>query len=374
MFDGALQFRVSAEACPGSIPDTKRTVAHDAVAPAPSPERPIAWVEPTEPFWQLALKNFGLTLATLGVYHFWGRAEARRKVMNAIRVNGRPLDYTGTGREAFLSFVVGIAVAALVVGVVLTLFHQATAGGTNLDGIREFRWQRLLITLPMLFLLGSVVYRKRQHVLRRTWLGGQRFDLSGHAWSYAWQHFWSAFLVPLTLGWAAPWRASRLEQRKIAEMHYGGQHFEVKRSLRPLYGAFAVLWFGGGVVYVATLVVLSRYIGPEILAALGGVSLRPLAKPDVMKQAAVVLGIGLLPLFALLLVYRKVWIEHLVSGVGFKQGRLRLAVPTLSYLWLTASNMILVISSLGALAPVAEARHVRFLLAHLEVSGDLALA
>lgn len=374
MFDGALQFRVSAEACPGSIPDTKRTVAHDAVAPAPSPERPIAWVEPTEPFWQLALKNFGLTLATLGVYHFWGRAEARRKVMNAIRVNGRPLDYTGTGREAFLSFLVGAIVAVVVVGIVLTLFHQATSGGTNIDGIREFRWQRLLISVPMLFLLGSVVYRKRQHTLRRTWIGSQRFDLSGHAWAYAWQHFWSAFLVPLTFGWAAPWRASRLETRKIDEMHYGGAHFRSARNLRPLYGAFAVLWFGGGVVYVGTLVVLSRCIGPEILAALGGVTLQPLLKPDVLRQGALVLGVGLMPFVLLILIYRKVWLEHLISGIRFGQSSLRLAVPTASYVWLVATNLLMTVATLGALAPVAEARYVRFLLDHLEVSGPFEFA
>jgi uncharacterized membrane protein YjgN (DUF898 family) len=344
-----------------------------AAVPATETATPsISWVEPAENFWLLSLKNFGLTLATLGVYHFWGRAEARRHVMNSIRINGRPLDYTGTGREAFLSFVVGAIVAVSIVMVFLAMIKQAPAGA-GIEGLREIRWQRLTISLPLMFLLGSVVYRKRQHILRRTWLQGQRFDLSGWAWSYAWQHFWSAFLVPVTLGWAAPWRASRLEQRKISEMHYAGQKFRSVAVMKPLYRAFAIVWFGGGLIYLGTLVVLSMFIGHEILAAVNGLTLEPLANWYVVKTGLSIVGVGLLPLLVFLMLYRKVWVEHVVSGVAFDGGHFRLVMPTMKYLWLHVSNAALVVGTLGALHPVAEARHVRFLLAHLEVVGDLDL-
>jgi hypothetical protein len=34
--------------------------------------RPIRWAAPAENLWLLSIKNFGLTLATFGVYHFCG--------------------------------------------------------------------------------------------------------------------------------------------------------------------------------------------------------------------------------------------------------------------------------------------------------------
>lgn len=333
----------------------------------------VTWVEPSESFWLLAVKNFGLSLATLGIYHFWGRVEARRKVMNAIHINGRPLDYTGTGREAFVSFIIGAVVAGAVVTVMLGLLSQAVQGGAGIEGVRQTRWQRLTISLPMLFLLGSVVYRKRQHILRRTWLSGKRFDLSGWAWGYAWQHFWSAFLVPLTLGWAAPWRASRLERRKIEEMHYDGRHFTAETDLRPLYSSFALLWFGGGVIYVATLLVLSRYIGPEIVAAVQGLTLQPLADIEVLRQGACVIAGGMVPLAILMLLYRKAWTEHLVSSVSFGGEQLHLKLPRLAYLWICVTNIAMTVLTLGALAPVAEARLVRFILGHLDATGPITL-
>lgn len=330
---------------------------------------PIAWVEPAENIWLTSLQSFGLTLMTFGVYHFWGRAEARRRTTNAVHVNGRPLDHTGTGLEAFISFLVGALIAVSITTAFFAMMKGAP--GTGIEGMRQIRWQRLTISLPLLFLLGSVVYRKRQHILRRTWLNGQRFDVSGHAWGYALQHFWMAFLVPLTLGWAAPWRASRLEAIKIRDMHYGQTRFVAAPELKPLYKAFALLWFGGGFLYFATLIVLSLNIGPQLMAAIHGLTITPLTDADVLRRGLTVVVVGAIPLSLFALVYRKAMLEHQISCVAFEGGRLRLALPLASYLWLAITNFVLKVGSLGAFAPVAEARAMRYLISHLKVEGRL---
>jgi uncharacterized membrane protein YjgN (DUF898 family) len=303
------------------------------------------------------------------VYHFWGRAEARRRTTNAVHINGKPLDHTGTGLEAFVSFFIGALIAASITSLFLIMMKGTP--GTGIEGMRQIRWQRLTITLPLLFLLGSIVYRKRQHILRRTWLDGKRFDLSGHAWGYALQHFWMAFLIPLTLGWAAPWRASRLEAIKVREMHYGQTRFHAQPQLKPLYKAFALLWFGGGFLYFATLVVLSLNIGPQLVASIDGLSLVPLNDATVIRRGLTVLAVGLVPLSVFGLVYRKAMLEHQISSVAFDGGRLHLKLPLASYLWLAVSNFALRVGSLGAFAPVAEARSMRYLIAHLKVEGRL---
>ena len=360
----------------GHARNDSRDDAHtDALADAPaSPvstqDAPqIAWVEPSENIWLVSLKHFGLTLMTFGVYHFWGRAAARRRTTNAIHVNGKPLDHTGTGTEAFISFVIGAMIAISLVTLFLSMMQSGPGGGVG--GIAQIRCQRLTITLPLLFLLGSVVYRKRHHILRRTWLSGQRFELTGYAWGYALQHFWMAFLVPLTLGWAAPWRASRLEAIKIREMRFGDMRFHAKPELKPLYKAFAVLWFGGGFLYFTTLIVLSLQVGPQLMSAINGLSLVPLNDADVLRRGAIVLACGLVPLSVFGMIYRKAMLEHRISSIAFDGGQLRLRLPTAGYLWLTISNVLLRVGSLGCFAPVAEARTMRYMIGHLRVEGRL---
>lgn len=365
---------------PAAPPDTTDAEAalHVSGPPAaPSSARTgetaITWIEPRENLWVLALRDFGLTLATFGVYHFWGRAESRRRTINAIHVDGRPLDYTGTGKEAFVSFVVGMLVAVVIVGAFLMLFmSKATAGG--IEGVREIRWQRLSISLPLLFLMGSIAYRKRHHILRRTWLAGERFALSGHAWLYAWSHFWSAFLVPLSLGWAAPWRASRLERRKLSEMTYGALRFEADGELRPLYKAFALLWFGAGVVYFATLYILARYfIGAELVAAIEGATFAPILQRPVLGVLLPVAALAAVPIVFSILAYRKAWLEHLVSALRVGDSRLTLRMPLFGYIGLALSNAALTVGSLGAFAPVAHARWMRYVVRHVSTDGPLRL-
>jgi uncharacterized membrane protein YjgN (DUF898 family) len=339
--------------------------------------RPVTWVEPDESLWILSLRNFGLTLATFGVWYFWGSVEARRRIVGSVRINGRPLDHTGNGMEGFVSFLIGAVVAASLVSLFVTLFIQtgAAAGvAGGVDGLRAFRWQRLAITLPLLFLIGSAVYRKRRHILRRTSLDGRRFDLVGHPWHYAAWHFVTAFLIPLSAGWAAPWRASRLEAMKIKAMRYEGVRFDASSTLRPLYKAFALLWVGGGFLYVVTLVVLARFIGPEILGSVYGGTLVPLQSAGVARQGLVILAVGLVPLFAIVLIYRKAWLEHRVSSLVVDGARFRLDMPTSTYMRLAASNAALTIGSLGAFAPVAEARLIRAVVGHLRVDGELTFA
>jgi uncharacterized membrane protein YjgN (DUF898 family) len=351
------------------------TVVSEASQPllAASASGEIVWVEPRDNLWLLALKNYGLALATFGVYHFWGRVEMKRRMVNAVQVAGRRLDFTESGREAFISFALGAVIATSIVSAFVFLFVFGGAGdnGVTMNGIREFRWQRLTISLPLLFLLGSITYRKRHHNLRRTWVGRERFGLNGDAWSYAWRHFWTAFLVPLTLGWAAPWRAGTLEARKINEMEHGSLRFNAVGDMSGLYRSFALVWFGGGLLYVGMLIVLARYIGPELLAAINGLTLVPLKSWDVALTGGKIVGMALLPLIVVALLWRKSWIEYQISSIGFDGGRLQLHLPTRTYLALALSGIGLSVVSLGCFRPVAQTRMLRFIVSNIRVEGRL---
>ncbi len=341
---------------------------HEASEPhAPNaPAQLVTFVEPAESFLSLSIRNFGLTLATLGFYSFWAKAEARKQLHRALRIGGAPLDYTGTGREAFKAFLLGTLTTVMFVSAFVWFFVK-TGGGTGQlrQSLGEFRYQRLFITLPLLFLLGSVVYRKRKEILRRTWWRGQHFDLDGQPWAYALQHFWTAFLVPLTLGWAGPWRANRLERRKIGDMCLGAQRFRAVGGVAPLYRAFAALWFGGGTIYVATMVLVGLTIGPEVLAALEGQTLTPLLQPETLKTGLGVLAFGLTPVFGFLLYYRAAWIEHQISSLVFDGQRLDVKLPKMQFAGLMLWNSFVKFISFGAFTPVADAALMRFVVARI---------
>ena len=335
----------------------------------------ITWIEPDESFLQLTLRHIALILATCGLYLFWARAEARRKLHRCIHVGGRPLDYTGTGHEAFISFVIAALTAIVMMQAFFFFVKPALLAGGDASGGgfigNTFRWQRLSISLPLVFLLGSVAYRKRQHILRRTWWAGQRFDLSGQAWGYAWTHFWTAFLVPLTLGWAAPWRAHALEKRKTQETRHGTRMLGAVHSVKSLYATFAVFWFGGITIYLATVFTLGLTIGHEIIAATDTLSLTPLLGPGVATKGVMIAMAGVLPLALLATAYQGAWLEHQVSGIVFQDARLKLRLPKLAFVGFCIENAVLKVGTLGLLAPVADARMARFLIAHLSVEGEL---
>ncbi len=330
------------------------------------PERLITFVEPAESFLSLSIRNFGMTLATLGFYSFWARADARKQLHHALRIKGQPLDYTGTGREACIAFLMGIATMAAVVSLSLWfLFKSGVNAGQISRGVGEFRLQRLLVTLPLLFLLGSVAYRKRKEILRRTWWRGEHFDLNGQPWAYAFHHFWTAFLVPLTLGWAGPWRASWLERRKINEMCLGDHRFQAVGGVTNLYRAFAALWFGGGTIYVATMVLIGVTIGDEVLGAVARQTLAPLMNAKTLTTGAWVLSIGLTPVIGFILFYRAAWIEHQISSLVFDDQQLELTLPKWRFAGLMLWNSFIKLVSFGAFAPVADAALVRFIVARI---------
>ena len=54
----------------------------------------------------LSIVNFLLNLVTLGFYRFWAKTRVRRHIWSSVHVNGEPLEYTGTGKELFIGFLV----------------------------------------------------------------------------------------------------------------------------------------------------------------------------------------------------------------------------------------------------------------------------
>jgi uncharacterized membrane protein YjgN (DUF898 family) len=328
----------------------------------------LTWTQPRGMIG-LSFTNFLLKIVTLGIYGFWGKTEVRRRIWSSIRLNGEPLRYTGTGKELFFGFLIVFGVVVL--PVMLSSLVAALAFGPNSIGMQIYQ-----ITLYAVFflLLGVGIHRAQRYRLARTIWRGVRGGLDGSSWGYAITHFWTGLLVLVTLGWASPWRTTRLQGLIFNDMRFGDRHFRFDASAGPLYPRFAVLWIGGFVIF-------SLVIGVTTFGMMrAGIDAGAMDRPDPM-QIARILGIiygamfvGFLFYGVLSAWYRAGMMNHFAAHTTFEGLGFCGSATTGSLIWLTISNLLIVIFTFGLLAPVAQARSARYFVTRLSIAGEAPLA
>ena len=68
------------------------------------------------PLFRLATVNSVLTLITLGIYRFWARTRVRRYIWSSTTAGGDSFQYTGSGLEKLLGFLVAVVILAFSLG------------------------------------------------------------------------------------------------------------------------------------------------------------------------------------------------------------------------------------------------------------------
>ena len=317
----------------------------------------IGWQEPHGFVW-LSIKNFLLAILTLGIYSFWGKTEVRRRIWNAIRINGEPLEYTGTGGELFKGFLL----AMLLVGGGAFAYGLLVAAFVGPDS-PLFDMAILPLYVVFFWLFGLASYRTWRYRLRRTRWRGIRGTLTGSPVAYANLAFLSSLVVPLSLGWAAPWRNKMLYERVTNETRIGTANlqFEQVRSLAPLYKAFALPW----------LLAVSL---PIVLAITLPVAAINADANQAGLVVVLVVGAVLLALLWAYFRYRAITMNWLANHTLLHDGRFRLDLNTGEFIRLLLGNLLIAALSLGILMPVVQKRLVRHIVERLSFDGTVNLA
>lgn len=140
------------------------SVAQSSTAPVPvASANRISWVPPPGGFFGLSLLNGLLRILTLGVYHFWGKTEVRQRIWSAVRVDGEPLEYRGTGGELFRGFLIVFALVLVPLG--LTTIAVPLLWGPQIAGRGLIE---ITIWLIVFTLWGFGIHRARRYRLSRT--------------------------------------------------------------------------------------------------------------------------------------------------------------------------------------------------------------
>ena len=75
-----------------------------------APERAIRFTGNWREYLPIAASNVLLIIVTLGIYRFWAAARQRRYLWSRTEVIGDRLEWSGTGKEMFIGFLVVMAV------------------------------------------------------------------------------------------------------------------------------------------------------------------------------------------------------------------------------------------------------------------------
>ena len=335
--------------------------------PSDSDKR-IAWVHPQGGFFGLSLLNGLLRILTLGVYHFWGKTEVRQRIWSAIRLDGEPLEYRGTGGELFRGFLIVFLFVLLPLGIITfvvpLLLGQKVGGRGGFEGLA---W------LIIFVLWGVGIHRARRYRLSRTRWRGIRAGLSGNSAPFAWTYLWTTLLIPFTLGWILPWRAARLQRALFNQTQFGDKTFTFEGRAGPLYKRFWLVWVSAIVLFIGVSVAITMVVGVPY----PGTGPRPPAPlaPSLSREkiaAIVAIVFGALLVFAMIRAWYSSRMFNYFASVTQYQGcnfRLRATVPSL--IWLVASNYLIRTLSLTILSPIAEARSTRYIIDRLSLEGPI---
>ena len=249
----------------------------EGAASAPAPLNGAFLTEKSKLFG-LAFWTGLLTVLTLGIYRFWARTRLRRYIWSAIDAGGDSFEYTGTGLEKFLGFLIALVVLAVYLGLLqvgLSFIGFNLWGAVTLEpsGPRD-----VLIQLGVTYVTGLAVlplifyaqYRSRRYMLSRTRWRGLRFGLDAEALGYVWRALLYFALSLVTFGLLIPLATFRLEKYMTDRMWYGDAGFEQQGQWWRLYPAMKHLLIALGVLVLGGAVGIfgsTRGLGAVIIIA-----------------------------------------------------------------------------------------------------------
>ncbi len=312
---------------------------------------------------RLSLKLFFLRIFTLGLYHFWGKADVRRRIWAAIVLHGQPFEYTGTGKELFLGFV---AVSFLFIVPLYISFTILLLFKKNNFIVSEII-QNLFI-LVLLYLFGVAQYRARRYRLTRTRWRGIRWGMSGSSWRFGLVSFLTYLLIPISAGWIIPWRDRVLQNRLVNETRFGTTALKFDPHQINLYSSFAISWFGVIFILLVTGYLLFYFFGPQLTASFGQ---KVPPQPSTFAAFAVFLFLTYVLIVAANCVYHSKKFNCFIKATSIDQMKLELHATPLSLARLYLGNILLTTLTLGLATPIVQSRIVGYFVTRMSIEGSL---
>jgi uncharacterized membrane protein YjgN (DUF898 family) len=322
----------------------------DAAAPDSAFRFTGSWRE----FAPIALTNLLLTIVTLGIYRFWARARERRYLWSRTEFIDDSLEWTGTGREMFVGFLIVMAVLLPAILFIqfgfqaMVLRGQAAVAGLIL----------LTIYLGFFMLAGLARYRALRYRLSRTYWHGIRGGGEPGGWGFAFSFLWKTIVGTFVIGLLVPWAWTSLWNERWNKMSFGPHDFEASANTDGLMGRWMVVL--ATPLFAALIVVLAASQGgsnPATAAFLGLVTIAAI------YAVWAIVGLGFFAAYA-----RKVIGNLEMGGLRFE-----FTARSMDWLTLFLGHIGIVVATLGIGLAFISYRNWSFFIRHLEAFGEIDL-
>ncbi|MBA2920940.1 DUF898 family protein [Sphingomonas sp. MAH-20] len=305
-------------------------------------------------FAPIALTNLLLTIVTLGIYRFWARARERRYLWSRTEFIDDTLEWTGTGREMFIGFVIVMAVLLPAI-----LFVQFGFQAMILRGLVAPAFLLMLgLYLGFFALVGLARYRALRYRLSRTYWHGIRGGGEPGGWGFAFSYLWKTLVGAFVIGLLVPWAWTSLWNERWNRMSFGPHPFEASANTEGLMGRWMLVLATpilAGLVVVATA--SQGGSNPETVALMG------LATIFAIYAVWAIVGLGFFAAYA-----RKAIGSLEMGGLQFA-----FTARSMDWLKLFLGHVGIVLATLGIGFVFISYRNWAFFIRHLEASGEVSL-
>ncbi|MCZ4341754.1 YjgN family protein [Sphingomonadaceae bacterium G21617-S1] len=307
-------------------------------------------------FAPIAFTNLLLIIVTLGIYRFWAKTRERRYLWSRTDFIGDPLEWTGTGKELFIGFVM----AVLIFGVPLFLMQLVIQGLIFRGQIWLVVLAGFLFPFALLFVMGMARFRALRYRLSRTHWHGIRGGCDQKGLAYGWSYVWKSVVGGLFFGLMLPWSMIELWNQRWNEMSFGSHSFTAGADYGPLLRRLLIC-IGLAVLGIAALaIVMSGTVFAQGIAM------------------AVMAGLALILLLLFLIVvftaYYALFLRLAIGGMTLNRIDFAFTARSGHIARLLLGDLALLVCTLGLGFVFLSYRHWAFFIRHMEASGEVELA
>jgi len=340
----------------------------------------------------VALTNAVLVIVTFNAFIFWAKSNVRRYLWRTTFVQGEALFYSGDGAElargfvvtfilfllvfgypglvvinaldvdpelltlpdtgVLVSLVLAVVVPAVISAVALVLLVAPHVETTPLSvGICA-----VVLWLGIVYFTSVSRFLTYRYLLRHTHWCGAAGDVPGSPWKYAMRLLLPELSNGLTAGWSAPWRFVRRFEYLLNGATLAGRAVAFEGNSKPLYGPFAIAWTAVAV----------------LLAVVNGVAggLEP-EEPYFAIEIAALCLIALGGVVLAMAYYNARLFAHVAASITLDDVGLRFHATARDLATLFLINLVMNVLSVGLSYYYTRMRIARFIIRHLEISGEL---
>ena len=315
-------------------------------------------------FAKIAIPNLLLTIVTLGIYRFWATTRERQYLWSHSRFVDERLEWTGTGKELFLGFVIVLLLFAIPVFGIQFVSQALIMRGYEGLGIA-------LGALPLLaifYLTGLARFRALRYRLSRTRWRGIRGGSNDQGLKYGRSYMWKTVAGYVPFGLLIPWSMTSLWNERWSKMSFGPHSFEADAQSGDIFARFLLFYLSpiilvvGGVIAAATGALAGYGFGGEEGAGIGAIG------SFIFLLLFFYVGLGVIAVAFYAKFYREV-----VGSTRWKDLHFSFEASTMDWIKLIIGDALLVVLTFGLGFIFLSYRHWKFLIVHLEAGGDILL-